>query len=338
MTAFAVEWAVADGSGALTGVISGGGGRLSWDGGATVQRVARGVKFETSEWAQIDKLNDWLVPFFKRSDGSAVRLGMFAIASDQEKFLASGLRAPAEPYLVDAGSFLATPSPYNLSGRVGESISDALNRICDIAGIQRRVIEPSGEVLGEPVAYPVGSTFENALNGLCVLAGFLPPHFDRDGVLRLRPLPPNDAEPTASYDATSIVFDSRVEDSDYLDAPNVFIVVGSGAQDGAVVATAEVPSNAPNSVVRRNGRRIAQVVRQQGIDNVYQAQQLAELIASTSVSSYRTINFGAVPNPDHDCFALVEVNNVVYRELSWDLELSIGGVMSHTVVSELRLT
>ena len=338
MTAFAVEWAVADGSGALTGVISGSGGRLSWDGGATVQRVARGVKFETSEWAQIDKLNDWLVPFFKRSDGSAVRLGMLAIASDQEKFLASGLRAPAEPYLVDPGSFLATPSPYNLSGRVGESISDALNRICDIAGIQRRIIEPSGEVLGEPVAYPVGSTFENALNGLCVLAGFLPPHFDRDGVLRLRPLPPNDAEPTASYDATSIVFDSRVEDSDYLDAPNVFIVVGSGAQDGAVVATAEVPSNAPNSVVRRNGRRIAQVVRQQGIDNVYQAQQLAELIASTSVSSYRTINFGAVPNPDHDCFALVEVNNVVYRELSWDLELSVGGVMSHTVVSELRLT
>ncbi len=338
MTAFAVEWAVADSTGALTGVIAGSGGTLSWDGSATVQRVARGVTFETSEWAQIDKLNDWLVPVFKRSDGSAVRLGMLAVASDQQRFLGDGLLAPAEPYLVDHGSFLATASPYNLSGRVGESISDALIRICDIAGIERRIIEPSGEVLGEPVAYPVGSTFENALNGLCVLAGFLPPHFDRDGMLRLRPLSPNNAEPAATYDGSSIVFDTRVEDSDYLDAPNVFIVVGSGAQDGAVVATAEVPSNAPNSVVRRNGRRIAQVIREQGIDNVYQAQQLAELVASTSVASYRTINFGAVPNPAHDCFALVEVNNTIYRELSWDFDMSVGGLMSHTVVSELRLT
>jgi|LakMenE18May11ns_1017448.scaffolds.fasta_scaffold9957458_3 hypothetical protein len=337
MTAFAVEWAVADSSGALIGTILGSGGTLSWDANATIQRVVRGTQFEISDWNQLDKLNDWLVPIFRRSDGTSLRLGMFSIASDPARYLANNLRAPVEPYLVDGGSFLATPSPYNLSGRSAESVSDALERVCDAAGIERRMIEPTGEIFGEPVAYQVGTTFATALNGFCSLAGFLPPHFDRNGILQLRPLLPDDAQPAAFYDSTNILYDTRVEDSDYLDAPNVFVVVGSGATDAPIIATAEIPVNAPNSLFKRNGRRIAQIIREQGIESVAQAQRLVQLIANTAVAGYQTISFGAVPNPNHDCFDLVSVNNVIYREMSWDFDMTIGGVMSHRVASELRI-
>ena len=337
MLSYSIDWQVCDFEGRTIGLIEGSGGSITWDGKGTIQRVCRGTTFNPSDWAGFNPLTDWLMPVFRTSTGSSTRLGMFSVAGLPQRYIASDLTSPPEPYLADAGLLLESASPYNLSGRSGEELGQIFARICDAAGITRRQIDPMGDLIGEPVAYPAGSTFGAALKGFCELAGFLPPHFDRDGVLRIRAYPSVDVGPDVVYDSENILLESRVEDSDLFTAPNVWIVVGGGSKGGAVVVTREVAPSAPHSVANRGGRRVYQVIKEQGLDTVMQAQRLALAQAELSSVSFRTIDFDSVPNPQHDCFGIIEVNGQNYFETSWSLPLTVGGAMSHKVFSRLDL-
>jgi hypothetical protein len=333
VTGFGVLWEVTDMHGVTIGEIGGQGGSVVWDGRATVQRVARGVRFDLDGWSAVNPLTDLLSPMFVAGNGTRSRLGLFAVASDPVRVVSGALRANPEPYLVDQGLFLDEPSPVNLSGRVGEQLSDTMVRVCDAAGVTRRRIGAAGDLIGEPIAYPAGTSFRQALAGLCDLAGFLPPHFDRDGVLLLRSGDEGDRDFDVAYDGRNILAESRTVDTDLLSAPNTFIVLGGGATSGPVVAVASVDPSAPNSVSNRGGRVVSEVVRQQGLDTVDQAERLARMLAETAVAQSETVRFGAVPDPAHDCYSLVSVDGVVFREWGWQMGLEAGDVMSHQVVS-----
>lgn len=340
MTTFAYEvrWSVADQDANLVGDISGRSGTLVWDGSARIQRAVRGVVFDGNEWADVNPLTDWLVPRFVRDDGTSVRLGHFTCADVPRRWRTSTVTYDPSPYLTDAGALLQNPSPYVLAGSQGEQISDAIRRIVQVAGITRSNIEAAGNVLGEPVAYPAGTTYAEALSGLAELAGFLPPYFDRDGVLVLRSVPTGSPLPEVSYDGASIVRDSRLEEDDLLSAPNTFVVLGAGASDGPIVAVSELPQSAPNSVANRNGRRITKVVREQGIDTQDQADRLAALVAATAVRQFVRVTFESLPDPVHDGFTVVEVNGETMLEHRWDLPLEVGSTMSHEVSTITEVT
>lgn len=333
MTTFAYEvrWSVADRDANLIGDIAGRDGTIVWDGQARIQRAARGVSFDSSDWSSVNPLTDWLVPRFVRQDGTSVRLGHFTAADVPRRWRTSSVTYDPQPYLTDGGALLQNPSPYVLAGSEGEAISDAIARVVEVAGIYRYNIESAGNVLGEPVAYPAGTTYTEALTGLADLAGFLPPYFDRDGVLVLRSVPTGSPLPDVVYDGASIVRDTRVEDDDLLSAPNTFVVLGAGASDGPIVAVSELPPSAPNSVANRAGRRITKVVREQGIDTVDQAERLAALVAATAVRQFQRVTFGSLANPVHDGFTVVQVNGAVLLEHRWDLPLDVGQVMTHEV-------
>ena len=337
MTGWAVEWTVTDRDGAAIGVLAGDGGQITWDGRATVGRVARGVRFPAAEWADVNPFTDWLVPVLRSSDGSAYRLGMFTVVDAPARFLAPGVPDAPQVYMMDGGALLATASQFTLTALVGESLSDAMARVCDAAGVTRRVIDVEGDLVGDPVAYPPGTTFATALDGFTSLAGFLPPHFDRDGVLRLRRLPAGDA-PDVTYGADTILSGSRAEESDLLTAPNVFVVVGAGSGANPVTATAELPVDAPNSVANRGGRRIVKVLREQGVSSLAQAQRLATRAAQTAASPSRSVTFDGMPDGRHDCWSLVEVSGTVFVESGWELPLRVGAAMGHRVESQVVLT
>jgi hypothetical protein len=338
MLSYAVEWQVADSNGVTIGVVGSSGGTLTWDGRATIQRVCRGASFDPDDWAQINPLTDWLIPVFRNADGSATRMGMLTVAGLPERYIAGTVKTPPEPYLTDGGILLGSSSPYNLSGRAGEQLDQVLARVCDAAGIMRRTIEPIGDLIGEPVAYPVGTKFGDALRGFADLAGILPPHFDRDGVLVLKRYATGDLGPEVTYSAASIINESRVEDSDLFTAPNVWLVIGGGGTGGPIVVQREVAPDAPNSVPNRGGRRIVEVYREQGIDSIAQAQRLAEVRAELSRQAFRSIEFSGAPNPTHDCYATVQVNNDLYFETGWTLPLTVGSQMRHSVSSRLELS
>ena len=338
MLSYSIDWVVTDADATPLGTVAASGGSLTFDGKANVKRVARGVRFDPDGWRDVNPFTDWFMPMFRTAHGERTPLGMFAVAGLPYRYVAGDVTLPPEPYLADGGLLLDTASETTIAGRVGDDVSEVVDALLDAANVTRRIVERSGVILAEPVAYPVGTTYSSALSGLCDLAGFLPPYFDRDGVLRVRNYPEGDLAPDAVYDGTSIIAESRVEDSDLFTAPNVWIVVGSGATNGSVVSVREVGGGSPNSVGARGGRRIAQVVREQGVSSRAQADRIAASLAELSSQSFRTIEFATAPNPMHDGFAVVEVNNVTMFETSWTMGLDTGNEMTHTVVSRLELT
>lgn len=332
MPYWSVVWDVLDESGSATGRLSSSGGSLTWDGGARIQRVVRGAQFDATEWQAINPFRDRLQLLWVEDNGDTTPLGVFHVAQSPRKYIDENLFANPEPYLVDGGFFLDQPSIQGLSGRLGERLSDIMARLCDQAGVTSRVISPCGEFCGEPILAPAGTSYSQSLSGIARLANFLPPHFDRNGVLRLVPPPPLTSAPAAVYGPSNVVRESRLADDNLLDAPNVFVVIGSGASESEIVAEVEVPSSAPHSVANRGGRRVVSVRSEQGIDSFAQAERIASQMALVQVSDFETVSFDTLPNPLHDCYNIVELHGENYRETGWTLPLRAdGSTMNHNV-------
>lgn len=326
---FSLVWRVLDDTKSPIGSLRSAGGSIAWDGNASIQRVARNVQFNKTEWQDVDPFRDRLQPVLAAPNGEAFTLGVFHVAQIPEVYEDFGETRLPEPYLVDGGFFLDQPSPFGFAGKLNENVSSLMARVCDAAGVDSRVISPAGPVFGEPVVWPPGTNFSQCLSDLCQLAGFLPPHFDRDGVLRLRPPLSLTAEPAVEYTSAQILRNTRVQNQNLLEAPNVFVVIGSGASESEIVAEAEVPSSAPHSVVNRGGRRIVAVFQLQGIDSFAQAKTIARQLALTQTEDYATIEFRTSENPAHDCYDVLSVNGERYRHVAWDLSLRAGGGMQH---------
>jgi hypothetical protein len=324
-----VRWYVTDSNGSRLGSVAANGGMLGWDGSALGQRRATGVTFDRRDWANVNPYTDWLQPVWKDSDGRETSLGLLTVLTDGQAVLSEGVLDNPTPYLLDGSALLIQPSLTTLSARVGERLSELIGRVLDVAGVRRYVVASTGWPIGEPVSHPPGTTYAEALNGLATLAGYLPPHFDRDGTCKLVPPPMLSDRPAVEYDATSIVRYSRLMDDELLQAANTFLVVGSGATATPITAVAEVPPSEPNSVTNRGGRRIVQVIQEQGIESVPQAERLARMAAISASASLGAATFQTVPNPVHDCYTLVAVDGVTYRQLEWSLDLAPGGLMTH---------
>lgn len=332
MATWNIEWDLLDETGAPVGALRSFGGGVTWDGRGAIQRVVRGARFDADDWRQVNPFRDRLRLMFVTDDGTRTPMGVFHVAQLPRTFIdADELRSP-EPYLVDGGFFLSQESRVGFAGRLGESLSQVMERVCDAAGVLDRRVTDTTEVCGQPIVAPPGERYSDFLTGLTRLANFLPPHFDRNGTLVLAPVPPLTATPAARYGPTNIVRESRVADDNLLDAPNVFVVVGSGATNEPIVATVEIPSSAPHSVQNRGGREVVAVVREQGIDTDQQARRMAASLALVDATDYESVVFDALPDPAHDCYSLVDVNGVRYRERQWEMPLRVAGAtMRHTV-------
>lgn len=332
MSFWSVAWDVLDDSGSPVGRLNSSGGSLTWDGTARIQRVVRGVQFDASDWQAINPFRDRLKLLWVEDNGDTTPLGVFHVAQLPKKYIDENFFGNPEPYLVDGGFFLDQPSVQGLSGRLGERLSDVMARLCDQAGVGSRVISPCGEFCGEPILTPSGTSYSQSLTGIARLANFLPPHFDRNGVLRLVPPPPLTSAPAAVYGPADVVRESRLANDNLLDAPNVFVVIGSGASKSEIIAEVEIPSSAPHSVANRGGRRVVSVRKEQGVDSFAQAQRIASQMALVQVADLETVAFDTLPNPLHDCYEIIELHGENYREKSWTLPLRADGTaMKHSV-------
>lgn len=319
---FTVRWQLLDSTGSPVGVLRSSGGKVRWDGRATIQRTATGVKFDRNEWQDVNPFRDRLRLLWVDRSGDTTPLGVFSVAQVPQWYTDPTVASDPEPYLVDGGFFLDQPAVEGFSGRLGERLSDVMARIADQAGITDRVIAPCGEFCGEPIMAAPGARYSDSLTGITELANFLPPHFDRNGTLQLIPPAPLTAPPTVRYHTSDVVRRSRVEDDNLLDAPNVFLVIGTGASRTPIVGEAEVPTSAPHSVMNRGRRRVVSVSRQQGIDSQAQADRMARQLAIRQATDYESVTFETLPSPVHDCYDIVEFDGVRYRQRSWTLPLT----------------
>lgn len=302
---------------------------MSFAGNARIKRVCRGVRFDADEWRDVNPFSDWLSPVVTGVDGVPRRMGLFTATDVPLRWRSPDDFDPVQPYMMDAGWYLYQPSVEPLGAFIGDRLSRVLERVARQAGVTRIVNQACGERCGQAMTVPPGSSPGEFMEGVATLAGFAPPWFDRQGVLQLGPPRELDEVPDVVYEPEDVVARSRVTDQNLLDAPNVFVVRGSDANREPIEAVAEVPSMFPHSVANRGGRRVVEIISEQGLLSSAQARRVAQTLAAQSVEAYETVEFSGLRNTLHDGFALVQLSGVAYRETGWELDLRPGGLMRH---------
>lgn len=233
--------------------------------------------------------------------------------------------------LMDQDYVLSQGSRYPYGVNPGGGIVDAINFILDDANVWNRDIPADASVrVGDPLNWPPGTARSAMLKVLCDLAGWLPPYFNNDGVCIIRPpTNPQNGAPDHFYEPSRVFHDTLIENENLVQAPNVYVVIGTGPSKGDISASAEVAAELPFSVQNR-GFTIVSIHRTQGLISTRQAQEMAEALAQAGSSGFKNVYFTGPPDPRHDLFQTVEFDGEVYNEVEWSLPLK-GATHTHSL-------
>jgi hypothetical protein len=179
-------------------------------------------------------------------------------------------------------------------------------------------------------AWTIGTSRGQILEALAVSGDYFSPWFGNDGNLHfIRTFDPASKMPDFDWDVgNKVIRNSVIETDDLLTAPNRIIVVSNAADDPSekVVATADIPSTAPNSIANR-GFVIPEVLNLQ-LSNQAQASAVASGIAQRMTVFERT-GITTAPDPRHDSYNVIQWQGEKWLELAWTLPLVEGAAMSH---------
>lgn len=303
---------------------------------STVKRTMSGIHLDPIDNARIDVFNHRIRPSWVIDTGTVQQqypLGTFVFSDANRPRSTFGVELQGTLY--DQTVILNQGRETTLSIPAGTSITAVLTLLAaevNLAG-SLIAIDPSSAVVSTPVAWRAGETRYKGMEDLCALAGFYPPYFDNNGVLRLKQAPSSltGIAPDHSYNAgadSRIIDGTLIESDDLVSAPNRYLVVNTSGTDSEISGYYDLPASAPQSYANR-GYRITTKVDAQGIETSAQAVQRARLAAITDNSAYNWVEFNATPDPRHDIFDIVEYLGLNYREVEWDLKLSPGGPQSH---------
>lgn len=326
----AIAWDVCDQYGRTIGSLNGAGGQLDVNGSATRVRTCVGVTFDPTEFADINVFTDWLRPLFVLSDGRRFPLGLLTFVADPATWRSG--QASHQPTLHDGCALIDIPILYSIGGGSGTSVRDVALRTIEAAGVPLSAVEDTSAVFLDPVLSPGASaTYRQVLVRCCALAGWLPPHFDHNGYLRLRAAPDIEREPDVSYTGARIINGTRVVDPHLLESFNAHRVTSSGATAAPITALAFVNPAAPNSKENREGRVSVKEHTIQGIESQAVAETMAARFAAADPATFETISFTGPLDPRHDVFSVVRVNGTAYLEQNHNMQLQAGGRHTHTV-------
>lgn len=313
------------------------GASMTVSGDGSIKRTVNGVRVPADQWADVDPYRNRLQPVWRLSDGTEWPLGVLFFTGAP-----TGVDDPEQlvelTSLYDGGLLLDQPITQTFGISQGGSVESAITEIVDrlqIAGIRiLNVEQDSTDVRArEPVAWPIGTPTAQVLASLCELAGFYPPHFDNRGTLRLRPArAPEVSQADHFYTQRGgrVAAGSYRRNDNLLDAPNMHVVIATGAAETEITATAEVDYQLPWSRQNR-GYAVVEVHRLQGIETTTQAQRMADRFAAASANDAQEIEFTTTPDPRHDIFDVVDFDGVRYLEVGWALPLEPGGAHTHRI-------
>jgi hypothetical protein len=310
--------------------------RISNDVSRATKRTLTGLVLPPLEEAKIDPLSHrvrarWVMP--EASDNPYVgrALGVFLF----QQFKPGG-DTLATANLHDQGLLFATDRGEPFGIAQGDALSGAIGRIVAEVPAPEANIEPSGLPAPSAMGWPPNTTRAKILDDLCAALSYWW-YFDAHGVFRAHPaIDPALVEPTLRYDVhvrrSRIARGSMEENFNFLDAPNVYVVVGSGPGQTQAVGKFYIPDSAPHSVSNRGGREVVDVQQVQGISNSQQAQFAAYLNAITDTRPFKQATLDATVDPRLDTYDVVGLaGGEKYLCTGWDLTGKPGGPHSLTL-------
>lgn len=212
------------------------------------------------------------------------------------------------------------------------SIVAGINALLDQIPIFNREVPADGSVVvGSTRIWPPGTQRSTILNELCLQAGWLPPYFDNNGTLVIRPPSELSIYADHTYGPNRLKLGTPIANKNLLEAPNVFVVICNGPTKGDISASAQVDPSLPFSVENR-GREVVHEHRAQGITSSQQAQQMADRMAAGATDGFLERRFTSPPDPRHDLFQTIyyKGDQKAYRELGFAFSsLTPGADMTH---------
>lgn len=229
--------------------------------------------------------------------------------------------------LVETRYYIAAGTPY----------LDAINALLIDCGITRVISDSNVDTLTtDREDWDIGTSRLSIINTLLDEINFYPLYFDLSGVARLaKKADLSSVIPTYTYkaDQLSILYAECSSELDIFDTPNVFIVLMSNAEQGAMKATAE--NNSPSSalsIIRRN-QRIPRTYKVDNIASQAALQEYADNLRNDSLLSTETVEFYTAINPVHSVHDVLVLQHPdiegVFLETSWSMTLKAGERMTH---------
>lgn len=285
-----------------------------------------------SEINDINILSDRIQVFMILENGEEFSLGIFLWASDDRPFHSWG--SDRVDSLVDKMLILNQGITHTIGFGKGADIGLAvLGLALEVLPLEDIVIDAITADLGASRADSPGTGRSQILGDFMDLVGFLPPHFDRNGKLRLVDTP-DLATVTPSIPAYTDGPDSRIiansvtHSDDALDAPNIFIVYETSGQS-TVRGQYEIAATEDHSEPSR-GFYVPEVEPRTGLTSTSAANKAAKALATTKSKTFRWVAWSSPADPRHDTWDPVTVLEVNYIETAWTLPCHSGGIMTHT--------
>ena len=226
----------------------------------------------------------------------------------------------------------------------------AVEELLTASGITNMLITSSDATLTEDRQdWETGTSYLQIINQLLGEINYKPLWFNAEGIAIVEPIStptaqniqhiftnqerdPRNQKETEAISVIPII----TRETDLYDAPNVFICVCSNAdkEDGMVATAENTNPQSPLSIMRR-GRRIATVVRVDNIASQEELEAYATRLLNDSMLSGETIKVETLLLPG---FGVADITALryddtmgIYIEKAWDMQLEIGGKMSHTL-------
>lgn len=306
-----------------------------------IKRTLNGFRLDPDTRGDVNTLTDRIRPVYVLESGTTYELGVFLFAEATRPRRPWGVELDASLY--DLLWLFDQEIAESVSYPAGTNITDAMSDLAVDLGHPNVQVDPSSIVAGAPLVWPVDgtTTYLDILNELAALVGFRSVYCDNAGTLRARTAPDlSTASADFTYRTSSdpgrmIAAGTITERDDLLSAPNRYIVVDTSPQDAPIVGVYDVPDSSPLSAANR-GIVVPQVHDVQGLENTAAAEAMAAAKAKEDASTFRWVEFDAVPDPRHDTYNIVAYEDddgdvLVYREQSWTLPCAPTALMHHSL-------
>ena len=286
-----------------------------------------------------DILHDTLMPCII-VDGITSVLGEYYIGTYTEQTNEYG-KSYTEIEAYDGG-FL--PSRYRTENIIhfssGANYVDTIQALLIEAGVEKIIATANSATLtNDREDWEIGTTYLEIINALLAEINYESLWFDNNGFARIAPK--RVADPDAVHHKYtsgqySILSVPRSRETDIFDKYNVFVAyVDSADNDELMIATAVNDDPASILSVQNRGRIQAPPQRLDNIASQEELQAYVDSWKSKSMMSTETVSISTAIDKSHEILDTVQLEDSIYLEYSWSMNLSGENEMNHTLRREV---
>lgn len=286
-----------------------------------------------------DILHDTLMPCII-VDGITSVLGEYYIGTYTEQTNEYG-QSYTEIEAYDGG-FL--PSRYRTENIIhfssGANYVDTIQALLIESGVEKIIATANSATLtNDREDWEIGTTYLEIINALLAEINYESLWFDNNGFARIAPK--RVADPDAVHHKYtsgqySILSVPRSRETDIFDKYNVFVAyVDSADNDELMIATAVNDDPASILSVQNRGRIQAPPQRLDNIASQEELQAYVDSWKSKSMMSTETVSISTAIDKSHEILDTVQLEDSIYLEYSWSMNLSGEKEMNHTLWREV---